>query len=92
MIKLCEESYTTNLRQQCYNESVVARGDKPLSKWQWYAFVEKRRIVEGQGKMMGKEQNIREMWASYCRERLRVKKSSERMLRKASRNTGPVAA
>ena len=28
-----EESYTTNLCQQCCKESPVARGDKPLTKW-----------------------------------------------------------
>ena len=37
-----EESYTTNLCQQCYNESLVARDDKPLTKWQWCEFVEKK--------------------------------------------------
>ena len=29
---LGEESYTTNLCQQCCNKSLVARGDKPLTK------------------------------------------------------------
>ena len=65
-----EESYTTNLCQQCYNKSLVARGDKPLTKWQWFEFVEKkRRIVEGLWRMMGKDQYIREMWEYCCRER-----------------------
>ena len=51
VIKEGEESYTTNLCQQCCNESQVARGVKPLTKWQWYEFVQKkRRIVEGYGK------------------------------------------
>ena len=56
-----EEAHTINLCQQCYNESLVARGDKPLTKWQWYTFVEKT------------EQNIREMWEYCCHERDRVK-------------------
>ena len=42
-----EESYTTKLCQQCYNKSLEA---KPLTKWQWCEFEEKRRIVEGYGK------------------------------------------
>ena len=49
-IKEGEESDTTNLWQQCYNESLVAGGDKPLTNWQCDEFVEKRRIVEGYGK------------------------------------------
>ena len=49
-----KESYTTNLCQQCHNKSVEAKGDKPLTKWQWYEFVEKRRIVEGYGKLWEK--------------------------------------
>ena len=34
IIKEGEESYTTNFCQQCCNESLVARGEKPLTKWQ----------------------------------------------------------
>ena len=41
VIKEGEESCTTNLCQQCYNKSLVARGDKPLTKWQRYEFVGK---------------------------------------------------
>ena len=41
VMKEGEESYTTHLSQQCCNESLVARGDKPLTKWQWYEFVQK---------------------------------------------------
>ena len=40
VIKEGEESHTTNLCQQCYNESLKAKGDEPLTKWQWH--VEKR--------------------------------------------------
>ena len=34
-----DESYTTTSCQQRYNKSLVARGGKPLTKWQWYEFV-----------------------------------------------------
>ena len=37
-----EESYTTNLRKKCYNESLEAKADKPLTLWQLYEFVEKK--------------------------------------------------
>ena len=41
VMKESEESCTTKLCQQCYNKSLEAKGDKPLTKWQWYEFVEK---------------------------------------------------
>ena len=41
VMKEGEESYTTILCQQRYNKSLEAKGDKPLTKWQWYEFVEK---------------------------------------------------
>ena len=36
VIKEGEESYTTNLCQQCFNKCLEAEGDKPLAKWQWF--------------------------------------------------------
>ena len=33
VIKEGEESYTTNLCQQCHNDSLVAKGNKPLTTW-----------------------------------------------------------
>ena len=42
VIKEGEELYTTNLCQKCYNESLKAKGDEPLTKWQWHEFVEKK--------------------------------------------------
>ena len=42
VIKDGEESYTTNVCQQCYNKTLVTRGDKPLTKWQWYEILEKK--------------------------------------------------
>ena len=51
VIKEGEESHTTNLCQQCYNKSLKAKGDKQLTKWQWYDFLWRERpIVEGSGK------------------------------------------
>ena len=95
MIKEGEESYTTNLCQQCCNESLVARGDKPSTKWQWYEFVQKKGASWKVMEYDGKEQYIRELWAYFCRERLRENscghisaeeeqelKCFERMLRK----------
>ena len=41
VIKEGEESYTTTLCQKCYNESLKATGEKPLTNWQWHEFVEK---------------------------------------------------
>ena len=32
-----EESYTTTLCQQCYNKNLMAKGDAPLTKLQWFA-------------------------------------------------------
>ena len=37
----------------------------------------KRRIVEGFGKMMGKEQDVREMWEYFCQDRARLKRFRE---------------
>ena len=41
VIREGEESYTTNLCQQCYKKSLEAKC-KPLTKWQWYEFTEKK--------------------------------------------------
>ena len=55
VIKEGDESCTTKLCQQCYNKSLVARGDKPLTTWQWYEFVEKKgaswKVMENVGKI-----------------------------------------
>ena len=50
VIREGDESYTTNRCQKCYNESLEAKVDKPLTRWQWHEFVRRRRIVEGYGK------------------------------------------
>ena len=33
-----EESYTTSVCQKCYNDSLKAKGEKPLTNWQWRQF------------------------------------------------------
>ena len=55
VIKEGEESHTTNLCQQCYNKSLVARGDKQLTKWEWYEFVEKKAHRVRLSRVLGKE-------------------------------------
>ena len=81
MIKDGEESYTTNLCQQCCNESLVARGDKPLTKRQWYEFVQKKgaswKVMENDWKRTVHE---RDVGISLPR-KIKKKKSSERILR-----------
>ena len=72
VIKEGEKSYATNLCQKCYNESLTARGDKPLTKWRWYQFVVKKAHHGRLWTMTGKEQCKREMWEYFCQERLRV--------------------
>ena len=38
VIKEGEKSDTVKLCKQCYNKSLGAKRDKPLTKWQWYEF------------------------------------------------------
>ena len=62
VVKEGEESYTTHLSQQCCNESLVARGDKPLTKWQWYEFVQKKgaswKVMENDWKRTVHERDV----------------------------------
>ena len=37
-----KEAHTVNLCQQCYDESLTAKGLAPLKNWQRYAIVEKK--------------------------------------------------
>ena len=85
VIKEGEESYTTNLCQQCCNKYLEAKGDKPLTKWQWYEFTEKKAHRGKLWKMTGKEQYMREMWEYFPR-----KNKSKQVSR--GRNTGSVTA
>ena len=61
VIKEGEESYTTNLCQQCYNKHLEEKGEKSLTNLQWYEFVEKKAHRGSLWKMREKEQYIREM-------------------------------
>ena len=72
-----EEAYTTKLCQQCYNKNLVAKGDKPLSKWQWYAVVEKKAHRDMVWRMLGKDQHVRGMWEYFACERLKAKRFRE---------------
>ena len=74
-----KESFTANFCQKCCNESLKAKGEL----WR------KRRIVKTL-EMMGQEQHVREMWEYFCTRVKRVSRGGRR--RKASRNTGSVAA
>ena len=38
VIREGEESYTTNLCQNCYNDSLKAKGEKTPTNWQWREF------------------------------------------------------
>ena len=72
-----EESYTTNLCQQRCNTILVAEGDKPLTKWQWYAVVEKKAHREMVWRMLGgKPIHMRNVVVFSC-ERLKAKKFRE---------------
>ena len=79
MIQEGEESDTTNLRQKCYNESLKAKEDEPLTKWQWHEFVEKKAHRGRLWKMIGKEQYVREMWEYFCKERDKAKRFREQV-------------
>ena len=67
VIKEGEESYTTNLCQKCYNESLKTKGDEQSTRWQWHEFVEKKAHRGRLCKMLGKEQYVREMWEYFPR-------------------------
>ena len=60
VIKEGEESYKSKLCQQCCNDPLVAKGDTPLTKRQWYEFVDNKAHRGRLWKMMGKEQYTRE--------------------------------
>ena len=51
-----KEAHTVNLCQQCYNESLAAKGLAPLKIWQWKAVVEKKAHRCRLWRMLGKDQ------------------------------------
>ena len=60
VIKEGEESYTTNLCQKCHNESLKAKGEKPLAKVQWRQVVEKMANCGRIWRITGKEPYVRD--------------------------------
>ena len=36
-----EESYTTEICEKCDSDSLKAKGDEPLTRWQWHELVAK---------------------------------------------------
>ena len=75
VIKEGEESYIHNKFKPEMLQR-VSEGKKETNHWQSGSGIRlwrKRRIVEGFGKMMGKEQYVREMWEYFCQDRARLK-------------------
>ena len=68
-----EEAYTTNLCQKCFNNSLKAKGEKPLANVQWRHVVEKKPHRGRIWRMMGKEPYVRGMWECFLQESNRVK-------------------
>ena len=56
-----EESYTTNLCQKCFNNSLNATGEKPLSNVQWREFAEQKAYRGSIWRIMGEEPYVRGM-------------------------------
>ena len=92
VIKEGDESYTTNSCQKSYHECLKAKGDEPLTKWQWHEFVEKKgapwKTLENVGK-----RTIRTRHVGISVPRTSKIKTVSRggRRRKASRKTGSVA-
>ena len=66
-----EESYC----KPCYNESLKAQGDEPLTTWQWLCG--EKGASWKTWKMMGQEPYVRGMWEYFCQERASVKSFRE---------------
>ena len=67
-----EESYTANMCQLCYNKNLMAKGDAPLTKSQWYAVVEKKAYRGRLARMLVKDQFFKECGStSLLKERKR---------------------
>ena len=62
VIKEGEESYTTNLCQQCYNKHLEEKGEKSLTNLQWYEFCGEKgaswKAVENEGKRTIHTRNV----------------------------------
>ena len=92
MVEGGKESYTANLCEQCYNESLTAKGLAPLKNWQWKAVVEKKAHRGRPWGRVGKDQFLQGMWEYFSRERVKAKMVYEGCRdRKAGRDTRPMA-
>ena len=70
VVKEGEESYTTNLCQQCYNESLVARRDEPLTKWQGCKFLALQQFLDGRPRLVGLGgEKHTHWWCAICGEK-----------------------
>ena len=88
-----EESHTANSCQQCYNKNLMAKGEAPLTKWQWYAVVEKKAHRGRLWRMLGKDQYLQGIWEYFSFERLKSEVVHEGCReRKAGRDPRPMAA
>ena len=57
-----EDSCTANLCQQCYDNNLMAKGDAPFTKWQWYA-VGRKGIMEGLRNFIEVDNTVPWTWA-----------------------------
>ena len=64
-----EVSYTANCCQQCHNKNLMTKGEAPLTKWQWYAVVEKKARRGRLWRMLWKDQCIQGMWVYFSFEK-----------------------
>ena len=91
MVEDGEESYTANLFQQCYKKNLIAGGDAPLTKRQWYAVVEKKAHRGRLWRILEKDQYIQGMWKYFSFERSKAKKFMKEAEKEAGRETGPMS-
>ena len=69
-----KESYTANLCQQCYNESMTAKGLASVKNWQWKAVVEKKAHRGRLKRMLGKDQFLQGWWEYVSLDRVKGKR------------------
>ena len=87
-----KEVHTVNLCEQCYNESLTAKGLAPLKNWQCEAVVEKKAHRGRLWRMLGKDQFLQGMWEYFSLRKSESKKVYEGCReRKAGRDTRPMA-
>ena len=72
-----EESYTTNLCHMCFDDSLKAKGEKPLTNVQWRQVVEKKTYRGRIWRMMGKEPYVERNRVKRFREQAEEKSRQE---------------